>query len=449
MSRSRHERAGAPAHRRRRQPKHSDAPDVGPGAVVATSVVDRGGVTVGRRRRGRALWIVGAVVLVALVAVAAVQWFRPIPAPMFRGVLSSSIRFPGRPFTLPWPMVGSADVVVDGVGAMGESGSAQAVPVASITKVMTAYVVLHDHPISPGSSGPAIAVTPDAIAAYQTGLATQQSVVQVAAGESITELQALEGLLIASGNDLATLLSEWDAGSAAAFVAEMNNTAQSLGLTSTHFSDTSGFDPASVSTAGDLIRLGESAMAIPAFRQIVAMGEVDLPVAGLVYNFNSDLGQDGIIGIKTGSDSAAGGCLLFESQETIDGSTATVVGAVLGQQGSSPITSALDEAAVLVKAAYGAISARVPIAPGEVVGRVMAPWGTSVPVTAGSGQKSIGWPGLSMTARLHVGTVTSRLRRGARVGVVSVEVGGRSVDVPVRAARPLPGPSVLWRLTRF
>ena len=138
----------------------------------------------------------------------------------------------------------------------------------------------------------------------------------------------------------------------------MNDAAHSLGLTSTHFSDPSGFDPASVSDAGDLIRLGESAMTNPVFRQIVAMGEVDLPVAGLVYNFNYDLGQNGIVGIKTGSDSAAGGCLLFEAQQSIDGSSVTLVGAVLGQQGASPITSALDEADNLVKAAFGAIRRR-------------------------------------------------------------------------------------------
>ena len=71
----------------------------------------------------------------------------------------------------------------------------------------------------------------------------------MAAGESLTELQALEGLLIPSGNNLAVLLADWDAGSTDAFVAKMNSAAQTLGLTSSHFVDVSGLDPGSESTA--------------------------------------------------------------------------------------------------------------------------------------------------------------------------------------------------------
>src|ERR1700722_7365601 len=321
--------AVAPAHSRHRRARKSDVPERVPSASPA--VITGAPTPIGNERNshGRVGLILGLVGLVVVAVLAGVQWFRPTPPPVFRRVLPTSITMSGAPFTMPWPTIGSADVEVEGVGAMGAFGSTASVPVASITKVMTADVVLQDHPLTPGSSGPSIAVTPDVITAYQTGLATQQSVVKVAAGESITELQALQGLLIASGNDMATLLADWDAGSPAAFVVKMNDEAHSLGLTSSHFSDPSGFDPASVSTAGDLIRLGENAMTNPVFRQIVAMGEVNLPVAGLVYNFNYDLGQNGIVGIKTGSDSAAGGCLLFEAQQSIDGSSVTLVGAVL------------------------------------------------------------------------------------------------------------------------
>ncbi len=130
---------------------------------------------------------------------------------------------------------------------------------------MTAYVVLQDHPIAPGAAGAAIPVTAATITAAQIEAATQQAVVPVAAGETLTELQALEGLLVAQGNDIATLLADWDASSTTAFVAKMNIAAHILGLDSTTFTDPSGLDPGSVSTPADLIRLGEAAMAIPAF----------------------------------------------------------------------------------------------------------------------------------------------------------------------------------------
>ena len=157
----------------------------------------------------------------------------------------------------------------------------------------------------------------------------------MAAGESLTELQALEGLLIPSGNNIAVLLADWDAGSTDAFVAKMNSAAQTLGLTSSHFVDVSGLDPGSESTAGDLINLGQAAMALPAFAQVVGMGEATLPVAGRLINFDYDLGHEGIIGIKTGTDAAAGGCFLFEAQNMVDGKKVTYRSGS-GQQTSVP-----------------------------------------------------------------------------------------------------------------
>jgi D-alanyl-D-alanine carboxypeptidase (penicillin-binding protein 5/6) len=337
---------------------------------------------------------------------------------------------------------------MEGVGSLGRVGSTQPVPIASITKVMTAYIVLKDHPLGPGVTGPAIPVNADTLAAYQAGLATQQSVVKVIAGESLTEIEALEGLLIPSGNDLATLLAEWDAGSTTAFIAKMNSTAQALGLTSTHFTDVSGLDSGSVSTATDLIRLGEAAMGQPTFSQIVSMGEVTLPVAGLLINFDYALGHDGIVGIKTGTDDAAGGCFLFEARRTIDSKQVTVVGAVLGQRTSSPITAVLDSAEALTNAAFAGMSTAPVVAPEQVDGRILAPWGSTVAVRAPLSPKVISWPGLSMPARLHVGRLPSVVTPGARIGMLDVSLGGRHIDVVLRASGRLSGPSVIWRLTR-
>ena len=327
-------------------------------------------------------------------------------------------------------------------------GSTKPVPIASITKVMTAYVVLKDHPLSPGTQGPAIPVTPAVVADYQAGLASQQSVVQVSAGETLTELQALEGLLIPSGNDLATLLADWDAGSTTAFIAKMNSTAQTLGLTSTHFNDASGLDPGSMSTPTDLIQLGEAAMALPAFSQIVGLGEITLPEAGLVYNFDYDLGRDGIIGIKTGTDTAAGGCFLFEAQKTVDGKKVTIVGAVLGQQTVSPITAVLSSVEGLAQAAFADMATVPLVAPGQLVGRVTTPWGASVGVRAPHAQNVVGWPGLRVPTQLEVSTLPRAVGTDTPIGSLKVDLDGRIVDVPLRASRHLQGPSVIWRLTR-
>jgi D-alanyl-D-alanine carboxypeptidase (penicillin-binding protein 5/6) len=309
--------------------------------------------------------------------------------------------------------------------------------------------VLTDHPLFPGAAGPAISVDAATISAYQSGLATQQSVVEVAAGESLTELQALEGLLIPSGNDMAILLADWDAGGTDAFVAKMNAAAHSLGLTSSHFVDVSGLDPGSESTASDLIHLGEAAMALPAFAQVVRMGEVTLPVAGRLVNFDYDLGHNGIIGIKTGTDAAAGGCFLFEAQNMVGGQKVTIVGAVLGQQTSSPITAVLRSVILLTQAAFAAIAKMPLVAPGQVVGHVVTSWGSSVPVTVAHGPEVVGWPGFPLTAQLHVGSLSSSIAAHAPVGVLKVDWDGQHVDIDVQTAGHLQGPSPIWRLTRL
>jgi D-alanyl-D-alanine carboxypeptidase (penicillin-binding protein 5/6) len=228
----------------------------------------------------------------------------------------------------------------------------------------------------------------------------------------------------------------------------MNAAAQSLGLDSTHFADVSGLDPGSTSNATDLIRLGEAAMALPAFAQIVAMGEVTLPVAGLIYNFDYDLDHDGIIGIKTGTDVAAGGCFLFEAQRTIDHKTVTLVGAVLGQGTSSPIDAVLHSADSLVDAAFAAITSLPVVAPGQLVARIATPWNTSVAVRAPESPRIVAWPGLTLPVRYAVGAVPTVVRAGTRIGSLDVKLGGTTIDVVLRAAGPLGRPSPMWRLTR-
>ena len=110
---------------------------------------------------------------------------------------------------LPWPSNGEAAVTVEGIGSLGQVRASRPIPVAGLASVLTAYVVLRDHPLASGAAGPSIAVTPATVAAYQAGTGLGESEVVVAAGENLTELQALEGLLVDSGNDIATLLADW------------------------------------------------------------------------------------------------------------------------------------------------------------------------------------------------------------------------------------------------
>ncbi len=174
------------------------------------------------------------------------------------------------------------------------------------------------------------------VAEYDAELKADESTVAIEAGETFTERQMLEGLLLASANDMAFSLAMWDAGSIPAFVAKMNALATSLGTTNTHYVDASGYEPASVSSAADVLKVATAGMAIPTFAEIVALPQATLPVVGTVHNVVTEVGANGIIGVKSGYTSEAGACLVLAANRVIGGRTLLVIEAVLGQPTPAP-----------------------------------------------------------------------------------------------------------------
>jgi len=399
-----------------------------------------------RRARHAVRWSLLLVPLVLVVAAVAVQLLRPVPRPVFHPAITASVTLPGTAPVLPWPASGSSALAMLGGGTIGSAGPAVPVPVAGLAKVMTAYVVLSDHPMAAGADGAAITVSPEAVAAYQAERADQESTVPLTAGATLTERQGLEGLLVASGNDMAVLLAQWDAGSTAAFVAKMNAQARVLGMTKTRFTDPSGLDAGTVSTPQDLVRLAAAAMTLPAFGPIVDMTDVTLPGAGTSYNLDYDLGRGGIVGIKTGASSAAGGCFLFAATRSVAGQQVTLVGAVLAQHGTPETAAAVDAAAKLVDAAFGAVGPRALTGPGQSAGMVTTAWGSTAPAGTADGPTVVAPAGLVAPARLVVGAPPASFATGDRLGVLRVTVGGHTYTVAVTALQALDGPTLSWRL---
>ena len=246
-----------------------------------------------------------------------------------------------------WPAYGQAAVQI-GQSQVQAGPNQLPTPIASVAKVMTAYLVLRDHPLQRGESGPTITLTEADVADTERRRGQDESLAAIAAGEQLSELQALQALLLPSANNIAAVLARWDAGSEARFVARMNATARSLGMTHTRYTDPSGYDEGTVSTAVDQVRIVVKAMRLPVFAGIVATPSATLPVAGTVNNTNTLLGHDGFVGVKTGSDHAAGGCFAFRAIRSIHGKPTTITGVVLGQPGSNEVLAGLAAAAAMV-----------------------------------------------------------------------------------------------------
>jgi serine-type D-Ala-D-Ala carboxypeptidase (penicillin-binding protein 5/6) len=295
-----------------------------------------------RIRRGR---VAGLLVLVVAVAALGHQLLASSssPAEVPVGVPRSEHRSAlgeALPSTV-WPASGQA-VVQIGQSQAHAGPNQHPAAIASVAKVMTAYLVLRDHPLRSGEDGPTITLTDADVADTDRRRRQQESVVSIAAGEQLTERQALQALLLPSANNIAAVLARWDAGSADRFVARMNATARSLGMTHTRYTDPSGYDDATVSTAADQVRVVIQAMRLPVFASIVATSSATLPVAGTVRNTNRLLGYHGFVGVKTGSTAAAGGCFAFRAIGRIHGKRTTITGVVLGQPGLAAAFAAAD-----------------------------------------------------------------------------------------------------------
>ncbi|MGH9291463.1 MAG: D-alanyl-D-alanine carboxypeptidase family protein [Acidimicrobiales bacterium] len=344
---------------------------------------------------------------------------------------------------LPFPKSGQGAVGVAGVGIIGASPHEISRPIASVTKVMTAFLVLRDHPLTAAGGGPVLTMTKADHLAWIKASEEDESNVRIVAGERIDERQLLEALLIPSADNVADILARWDAGSIVAFAQKMNAEAALLGLGHTRYGDASGVNPLSRSTAANQVVLAAQVMANPVFRSIVDMRSAVIPVAGRVWNYNPVLGQDGIVGVKSGFTQEAEGCLVTAAWRTVSGHRVLVVSAATGQTLGLYEAGRVDVA--LLDAATGLLAERTVLGAGDVVGvaRDRLTGKTAKLVLSGGGIVVTGWPGLGLRTRLRAlpraqiparalaaGTIVATLRVTAPSGSAIVE--------PVVLARELP-----------
>jgi serine-type D-Ala-D-Ala carboxypeptidase (penicillin-binding protein 5/6) len=391
-------------------------------------------------------WAAGALALL-LVAIAAIWRMNAEVAPSLaiRRTLASYVRLPGRAPTLAWPHEGQAAVEVPGVGSFGTSGLSRPVPIASVAKVMTAYLTLLEHPLGAGQSGFTLTVTPAEAQEQGERVELGESTVPVRAGERLSERQALQALLLPSANNVAALLAVHDAGGVGAFVARMNATARALGMRSTTYTDPSGFDPSTVSTAADQLKLARAAMREPTFAAIVDERSAKLPVAGRVGNYNALVGEEGYVGVKTGSDSAAGGCLVFAKRVTVGARKLMVLGVVLGQREGALVPAALASAQLLGNSAARALRVETALPAGASVLTATSTAGHRTTIVTKSVLRELGWPGLTFAVALRVKPAMTHLRAGQTLATVTV-AGPSAEPVQAVASGSLAGPSLGWRL---
>lgn len=369
--------------------------------------------------------------------------YKPLPQ-IEAPVINTKTLSPAHAPVLDWPLRGAAAIgATHYADVLGQSGNQEAKPIASIAKLMVALAVIKQKPLKVNVPGPIITISQEDINYYYNHLNQGGSVVPVNFGEQISQYQALQALLIASGNNIAETLVRWAFGSVEAYQTYAKQLAVDLGLKNSTFLDPSGLADNTTSTPEDLLTLAQAVLKEPVLKQIVGQTEATIPVAGTIKSTNKLLGQEGIIGIKTGHTDEAGGCLLFAATQNISGKAVTITGVVLGE---SSISHALNSSLVLAKSTFSNFESLNPIKVNQSIATYTSPWGSKATVVAQKDINLVRWPADTLILKTSLQTISSKTQKGARVGEATVIYGSQNQKVELILQETLGQPSFWWRL---
>ncbi|MBF4626253.1 D-alanyl-D-alanine carboxypeptidase family protein [Curtobacterium flaccumfaciens] len=324
------------------------------------------------------------------------------------------------------------------------SGDTKPRSIASITKVVTALVVLDEKPMAVGESGPSIRFTKQMEGLYAKYAAQNGEVAPMPAGLKLTEHQTFQVMLMKSANNYAGALAIWAFGSIAAYEHAANDWLDEHGLDDTTIHEPTGLDPDNTSTATDLVELGQLALANPVVKDIVGTQDVTIPTVGEIENSNKLLGLDGIEGIKTGTLDEAGACLLFAATYERGGKDVTVVGVMLGGVDHDSLDVDVQR---LLRSVADNFQVVTLTHQGQTFGTFSTPWQDEADAVTTKAAEVLVWGKTTVTAKAKLEQVTFGTK-GERVGQVRFRISDHDpVTVPLVLERTIDDPGVWWRWT--
>ncbi len=340
-----------------------------------------------------------------------------------------------------WPDTTEAALSISDQSQILTNGPSTPIPTASTAKVVTALMVLKKYPLALNQQGPLITLGQNDVAIYDSYVQLDGSVVPVNNGEKISEYNALEAILIPSSCNMSDSLAIWAFGTLHNYIAFANKTLKEYGINNTLISsDASGFSPLSTSTPEDLVKIGKLALKDPVISKIVQEKTAIIPVAGLVKNYNTMIGQEGIIGIKTGNNDEDKGAFLFAAKNTIPGSNkqGITVGAVMG---GPSLYAALKDSQGLIKDSLNNYSVNTFPKANQVVGYYKAPWSDQkFSITASSGNQYILWGNQEIKSSYSFKKINYLTKSGTNVGTIVTDSNQNNLILNQKISIP----SIIW-----
>ncbi len=348
---------------------------------------------------------------------------------------------------LAWPNTGQAAVGIQGSNNVETRGTITATQTASVAKLITCLVVLKNKPLALNEQGPSITLSPSDVAIYNSYVSEQGSVVAVVAGETITEYQMLQAVLLPSANNIADSMAVWAYGSLPNYSTSANEYLAKSGLHDTHVgSDASGYNPSTTSTAKDLVMLGKLAIQNPVIAQIVSQpAATGIPQTTTVKNVNFLLGNNNINGIKTGNTTQAGGVFVSSSYVIENYKPITIVTAYAA---AKDLSAALHESLPLITSAQKNFSTVSIVKAGDKVGMYELPWGGSVQIISSGTISFNAWNDSPVIKDTSYKTIKSNSTTNTSTGTItaSQKETVKSISVNLKLKISIPKPTIWWRL---
>ena len=313
---------------------------------------------------------------------------------------------------------------------------------ASITKVITALVVLDTYPIEEGASGASITLTAADSALPARYRAMNGTIAPAPAGTVVTQRQVIDLMMVASANNYAETLAVWAFGSMGGYLDAARAWLSDHELDAITVGDATGFSLENTGTPRELIELARIALDNEVIASAAALPSVTVPGVGTFETTNLALGIAGVTGLKTGTLDGVGANLLFSSTVAVADKTTTLVGVVLGLDDQEAVAAAVQSLVTSVADDFFTITL---VEPGTTVATYTSPWGDVARLVTDVSEPVLVWGDVSTRAIVDAPPYVVGGDQ-LPLATVVVEVGGRRESIPLRWQGSLSAPPLLWQL---
>ncbi|MGO4782556.1 D-alanyl-D-alanine carboxypeptidase family protein [Cryobacterium sp. W22_MBD10_FK3] len=329
------------------------------------------------------------------------------------------------------------------VDTIAVGGGSDPLPMASAAKIITALVVLDAKPLAVGEPGPAYSLVTADYQDYLDYTAQDARTVIVFPGESWTEREMLQAMILGSSNNHADTLARWAFGSVDAYLTAANAWLAANGMETSTVVDANGLGDGSAGTGADLARIAGLAATNPVIADIIAQPASALVGQRGVNNTTAYLPEEGITGISRSYTDGGGVCFLFTGTVVAGANTFTFAGAFLGEPDYDTLTA--DLTALMASARAGVTEMPV-LAEGDAYATLTTAWGDSAEAVVATPKTRFGWQAAAAGDAAVTLDEVKTGRAGAKIGRVTVDAFGESVSSTLELDSTLSDPGPGWRL---